>query len=212
MNPPDPITFTERINALLPQTQCRQCGYAGCLPYAEAISSGAADINRCPPGGEAVIADLAALLQRPPIALDTTCGVTKSPAVALIDEAWCIGCTLCIQACPVDAIAGAAKLMHTVIAQECTGCELCIPPCPVDCITLIAQPRTTEHDTREHRLARAAHARGRYLAREERLEAKREQRASASGRKTMTADQRKKQTAVERALARARLRIQENSK
>lgn len=212
MNPPDPITFTERINALLPQTQCRQCGYTGCLPYAEAISSGAADINRCPPGGEAVIADLAALLQRPPIALDTTCGVTKSPAVALIDEAWCIGCTLCIQACPVDAIAGAAKLMHTVIAQECTGCELCIPPCPVDCITMIPMAPPAEQDSGKHRLTRAVQARARYLGREARLHAAREQRASASGKKTMTADQRKRQAAVERALERARSRIQENNK
>ena len=128
--------LAEQVDALLPQTQCRQCGYAGCRPYAEAISNGTADINRCPPGGGDVIADLAALLQRPAVALDTSCGVTQVPAVAFIDEAWCIGCTLCIQACPVDAIVGAAKQMHTIIASECTGCELCLPPCPVDCIAL----------------------------------------------------------------------------
>jgi Na+-translocating ferredoxin:NAD+ oxidoreductase subunit B len=208
VKPPNSTTLTGRIDALLPQTQCRQCGYAGCLPYAEAISSGAADINRCPPGGNAVIEDLAALLQRPPIALDATCGVTKPPAVALIDEAWCIGCTLCIQACPVDAIAGAAKLMHTVIAQECTGCELCIPPCPVDCITMTPVTLAEEHGTREHRLARAAHARRRYVARENRLATERARRALPPGKKTLTADQRKKQAAVERALASARARIQ----
>lgn len=197
---------------MLPQTQCQQCGYAGCLPYAEAISSGAANINRCPPGGEAVIADLAALLKRAPVALDTTRGVTKAPAVALIDEAWCIGCTLCILACPVDAIAGAAKLMHTVIAQECTGCELCIPPCPVDCITMIPLARSAEQGSREHRMARAAHARARYLAREKRLDAARKQRVPTSDKKELTADERKKQDAVERALARARARIQGNKK
>ncbi len=211
MKPQDQTTLTARIDALLPQTQCRQCGYAGCLPYAEAISSGAANLNRCPPGGDAVIKDLADLLQRPPVALDATCGVAKAPAVALIDEAWCIGCTLCIQACPVDAIAGAAKLMHTVIAQECTGCELCIPPCPVDCITMMPLARPAEPNLRDHRLARAAHARMRYVARENRLAAEREKRAPP-GKKTITTDQRKKQTAVERALERARLRIQEKTK
>jgi len=197
--------LTGRIDALLPQTQCRQCGYAGCRPYAEAISTGSTAINRCPPGGSDVIADLARLLQRSPIPLDTRYGVTQTPAVALIDEAWCIGCTLCIQACPVDAIAGAAKLMHTVIAEECTGCELCIPPCPVDCIQMIADARPADRETRA---ARAAHARARYLARGERLEATRANRAHHQDGIALNADDRRKRTAVQRALQRARLRIQ----
>lgn len=197
----------DEIDALLPQTQCRQCGYAGCHPYAEAIGRGVADINRCPPGGDAVIADLAGLLQREKIALDTTYGVSKAPAVALIDEAWCIGCTLCIQACPVDAIVGAAKLMHTVIADECTGCELCIPPCPVDCIQMVTVAQSGEPASREHRLTRAAHARARYHARNERLNAAHEPAVSDQQGIGMTADQRKMRAAVERAMLRARSRV-----
>jgi electron transport complex protein RnfB len=128
----DPVV--DRINALLPQTQCGQCSYPGCKPYAEAIAGGEADINRCPPGGETVILALADLLGRDPLPLD---GEEKPPMIAVIDEQTCIGCTLCIQACPVDAILGAAKQMHTVITVECTGCELCLPPCPVDCIDMV---------------------------------------------------------------------------
>jgi electron transport complex protein RnfB len=128
----DPVV--DRINALLPQTQCGQCSYPGCKPYATAIASGEADINRCPPGGETVILALADLLGRDPLPLD---GEEKPPMIAVIDEQTCIGCTLCIQACPVDAILGAAKQMHTVITVECTGCELCLPPCPVDCIDMV---------------------------------------------------------------------------
>ena len=130
----DPVV--ERIDALLPQTQCGQCTYPGCRPYAEAIAAGEADINQCPPGGETTIQALADLLGRDPKPLNPENGVEKPKTVARIDEDTCIGCTLCIQACPVDAILGAAKRMHTVIEQECTGCELCLPPCPVDCITL----------------------------------------------------------------------------
>lgn len=128
--------LAERIDALLPQTQCTRCGFAACRPYADAVAAGEADINRCPPGGEAVLAALAELLDRPAPELDTTRGVSGPLLVACIDEGACIGCTLCIQACPVDAIAGAAKQMHTVIAAECTGCELCVAPCPVDCISM----------------------------------------------------------------------------
>lgn len=131
-----------RIDAILPQTQCRQCDYQGCMPYASAIAAGDADINQCPPGGEAGIHALAKLLNVAYKPLNTAHGVTKAKAVALIDEASCIGCTLCIQACPVDAILGASKHMHTVITQECTGCELCLPPCPVDCISLLSMSET----------------------------------------------------------------------
>ena len=132
----DPVA--EQINRILPQTQCAQCGYPGCRPYAEAIAAGLADINQCPPGGEAGIRALADLLGREALPLNPEFGEEKPTVVAVIDEEICIGCTLCIQACPVDAILGASKLMHTVIADECTGCELCIPPCPVDCISLVA--------------------------------------------------------------------------
>jgi electron transport complex protein RnfB len=128
---------SDSINALLPQIQCGQCGYPGCRPYAEAIARDEADINQCPPGGEACIAALAELLGREPKSLDPAFGIEKPPAVAFIDEPRCIGCALCLQACPVDAILGAPRFMHTVIAAECTGCELCIPVCPVDCIDLI---------------------------------------------------------------------------
>ncbi|MEO8159795.1 MAG: RnfABCDGE type electron transport complex subunit B [Arenimonas sp.] len=127
-----------RIEALLPQTQCSQCGYAGCKPYSQAIARGDAEIDQCPPGGEAGVRALAELLGRPPRLVNPAHGVEKPAQVALVREAECIGCTKCIQACPVDAIVGAPKLMHTVIAELCTGCELCLPPCPVDCIDLVA--------------------------------------------------------------------------
>ncbi len=126
--------LVDKIDAILPQTQCGQCGFPGCRPYAEAIAKGEADINRCPPGGEEGVKKLAELLGVEAKPLDAAHGQPKPKSVALIDENLCIGCTLCIQACPVDAIVGAAKQMHTVIASECTGCELCVPVCPVDCI------------------------------------------------------------------------------
>ena len=129
----DPVI--EQINDILPQTQCGQCGFPGCKPYAEAIALGE-PINRCPPGGEAGIKALAELLDVEVINLDESCGEESRPRVAVIREDECIGCTKCIQACPVDAIVGAAKQMHTVIAAECTGCDLCVPPCPVDCIDM----------------------------------------------------------------------------
>ncbi len=131
----DPVV--DQINAVLPQTQCGQCNFPGCRPYAEAIAAGEADINQCPPGGEAGIRALADLLGREAKPLNPENGEEKPALVAVIDETVCIGCKLCIQACPVDAILGAPKLMHTVIAAECTGCELCLPPCPVDCIDLV---------------------------------------------------------------------------
>ncbi|MDB4451076.1 electron transport complex subunit RsxB [Pseudomonadales bacterium] len=130
----DPIV--DQINAILPQTQCGQCGYPGCKPYAEAIANGDL-INKCPPGGEAGIHALADLLDVEVIALDDEHGMEDSRKIAYIREDECIGCTKCIQACPVDAILGAAKLMHTVIVSECTGCDLCVEPCPVDCIDML---------------------------------------------------------------------------
>ena len=130
----DPLVA--RIDAILPQTQCGQCGYPGCKPYATAIANGEADINQCPPGGEPGVRALADLLGVEYKPLNTEHGTPKPKSVALSDEDVCIGCTLCLQACPVDAILGAAKHMHTVIESECTGCELCVAPCPVDCISM----------------------------------------------------------------------------
>ncbi|MEP7156505.1 MAG: RnfABCDGE type electron transport complex subunit B [Betaproteobacteria bacterium] len=129
-------TLAIAIDALLPQTQCTQCGYEGCMPYAEAIAAGHAEINRCPPGGDAGVAALAALLHRDVIRLDVTCGTHQPYRIAVIDEAICIGCAKCLAPCPTDAIVGASKFMHSVVASLCTGCELCIPPCPVDCISM----------------------------------------------------------------------------
>ncbi|MBN9117111.1 MAG: electron transport complex subunit RsxB, partial [Pandoraea sp.] len=129
--------LAQRIDALLPQTQCTKCGYAGCRPYADAIASGQASYNQCPPGGAEGVARLAKLLDRPIIALNPDNGAERPRPRAVIDESLCIGCTLCLQACPVDAIVGAAKLMHTVIEDRCTGCDLCVPPCPVDCIDMV---------------------------------------------------------------------------
>jgi electron transport complex protein RnfB len=161
------MSLAQRIDALLPQTQCTKCGYEGCRPYAEAIAQGEAAINQCPPGGDEGIARLATLLGREAIALNPANGEYRAPQVAVIDESLCIGCTKCIQVCPVDAIVGATKLMHTVIASWCTGCELCLPPCPVDCIALEPVPALPDadlsrqrHDFRAFRLARdeAEHA------------------------------------------------------
>ena len=133
----------DNIDALLPQTQCGQCTYPGCRPYAEAIAKGEAEINQCPPGGEVTIQALADLLGLEALPLNPENGeVKEQKTVVIIDEEICIGCTLCIQACPVDAILGAAKQMHTVIIDECTGCDLCIPPCPVDCIYIIPVEET----------------------------------------------------------------------
>ena len=131
-------TLADRIEDLLPQTQCTKCGYPACRPYAEAIAAGSASYNQCPPGGAEGIARIAELLGKPVIPINPVHGLERERPVAVIDESACIGCTLCIQACPVDAIVGAAKQMHTVIASLCTGCDLCVPPCPVDCIDMQA--------------------------------------------------------------------------
>jgi len=151
----DPVV--DKIDAILPQTQCGQCTYPGCRPYAEAMAKGEADINQCPPGGEATIIALADLLDVEFKPLSSEHGEEKDlPTIVRIDEETCIGCTLCIQACPVDAILGAAKQMHTVIEPECTGCNLCIPPCPVDCIHIFEIQPTVRNWTAE--LPAAAYA------------------------------------------------------
>ncbi|MBL8376528.1 MAG: electron transport complex subunit RsxB [Burkholderiales bacterium] len=199
--------LAEQIDAILPQTQCTRCGYDGCRPYAQAIAQGSADINQCPPGGAAGIVKLADLLKTLPKPLNPANGVEKPLEVARIDEALCIGCTLCIQACPVDAILGAAKQMHTILDSWCTGCELCIAPCPVDCIRM--EPVTP---TRVWTTADADLARRRYGARNARLAAgKREREAMLAARSAPPraapandADARKKAiiaAAIERARA-----------
>ena len=166
--------FIKKIDAILPQTHCRQCGFSGCEPYAVAIAEGQADINQCPPGDDDVIHKIAALLGIEPKPLNTRHGHPKPRAIAMIDENRCIGCTFCIRACPVDAIVGAAKQMHTVITDECTGCELCVAPCPMDCISMIPITRKTENvdiSSTEYK-KRADRARMRYHSRRQRLEQK----------------------------------------
>jgi electron transport complex protein RnfB len=175
-------TLIDQINALLPQTQCGQCSFKGCRPYAEAIASGAADINQCPPGGDEGIGDLAALLGVSAKPLNTTFGRHKPPSVAFIVEEDCIGCTKCIAACPVDAILGASKFMHTVIASECTGCELCIAPCPVDCIVM--QPAPPSH-TEISRTQKSAQAKRRYDARCLRKEKEETEKAERAKKKKL---------------------------
>jgi electron transport complex protein RnfB len=163
------IVAVDDIDALLPQTQCTRCGYAGCRPYAEAIATGGAEINQCPPGGATTIAALANLLHRPTLPLNPANGLQAPALVARIDESLCIGCAKCLPPCPVDAIVGARKQMHTVIAELCTGCELCIAPCPVDCITMVERERLAHappapvaalnrerFDARNRRIARRA--------------------------------------------------------
>lgn len=192
-------SLADRIDALLPQTQCRQCGYSGCRPYADALAVNDADINLCAPGGSQTVQLLANLTGRPVKALQ---GLQKTPAVARIDEPACIGCTLCIRACPVDAIVGAVNAMHTVIAAECSGCELCLPVCPVDCIAMIdAEMETGSDPSRE----RATRYKRRYIAREERLERERRERLAASA---AGAEERKKRAAIARVMQRARQRLE----
>lgn len=163
-------TLAARIDALLPQTQCRRCGYEACRPYAEALARGETALNRCPPGGAELIAELSALLGRPPLALDPACGAEGPPLVAWIDEPACIGCARCLPPCPTDAIVGARKRMHTVIAADCSGCELCVPACPVDCIRMVPAPGLpAEPLPRDAVAARAAHFRTLYESRLARL-------------------------------------------
>jgi H+/Na+-translocating ferredoxin:NAD+ oxidoreductase subunit B len=185
--------LAERLDELLPQTQCRRCGFAACRPYAEAIAAGTADVDRCPPGGDATIARIAALLGRPPKPLDRSRGTHQPLRVARIVESDCIGCTLCIAACPVDAIIGAQKRLHAVLASLCSGCELCLPACPVDCIRMEAAGRDwTRVD--------ADAARARYARREARLAAK------GKAEEAALASIRTRKAAIAVALERARAR------
>ena len=197
------MTLADRIDALLPQTQCEQCGYHGCRPYAEAIANGEAPINQCPPGGAVGIAKLAALLQRPILPLDPAHGVEKPRMLARIVEADCIGCTKCIQACPVDAIVGASKLMHTVLADDCTGCELCVPACPVDCIVLEPMP-LAQIDA-----AHADAARTHFRRRETRLARWQAEREAELAARKAAVDGAALRNPVLEALARAKAKQQE---
>ena len=192
--------LADTIDALLPQTQCTKCGYPSCRRYAEAVAAGEADFNQCPPAGAAGIRQIASLLGRDAKPLNPANGVERDRRVAVIDEARCIGCTLCIQACPVDAIVGAAKLMHTVVTGLCSGCDLCLPPCPVDCIEMVPA-----NDAAWDR-PRADAARRRFERREARLAREREERALRVKRTEPQAEEKRAtiQAAVERARARRR--------
>ena len=196
-------SLADRIDTILPQTQCEQCGYRGCRPYAEAIARGEAEINQCPPGGAAGIAKLAELLAQPILPLNPEHGVEEPRTLARIVEADCIGCTKCIQVCPVDAIIGAAKLMHTVLTDDCTGCELCVPACPVDCIVL--EPMPLEQIDTHHADAARVH----FQQREARLAHEREQReAELTARKVAVDATATPDNPVLAALARARAKQQ----
>jgi electron transport complex protein RnfB len=200
-------TLADQVDALLPQTQCTRCGYPDCRQYAQAIAEGQTEINRCPPGGTQGVARLAALMGRPALPLDADCGVEGPLTVAIIDETWCIGCTLCIKACPVDCIVGTHKQMHTVIEAHCTGCELCLPVCPVDCISLeVVTPGQTGGQAWTP--AQAAAARMRYLDRNDRRERAGERHAGHLDSLTVSPEASeetsRKRSIIEATLARAK--------
>jgi electron transport complex protein RnfB len=217
---PAQAALAERLDAALPQTQCTRCGYPDCRAYAQAMAAGEADINRCPPGGAEGIRRLAALSGRPVRPLDPSRGREGPRLLAVIDEAWCIGCTLCIKACPVDCIVGASKRMHTVVEADCTGCELCLPACPVDCIVMQPAPSGSATGWAAWSPAQADAARQRYAWHRERTERDRrendERLAARAAEKLadLAAHSRlddpealqRKRAVVEAALARARAR------
>ncbi|HEX4856521.1 MAG TPA: RnfABCDGE type electron transport complex subunit B [Limnobacter sp.] len=205
--------LVQKIDDLLPQTQCKQCGFEGCLPYARALAAQQADINRCPPGGAATIQSLSVLLNKPVKPVDPDCGVTTERHIANVDPQHCIGCTLCIKACPVDAIIGSSKRRHAVIAELCTGCELCIPPCPVDCIDMVFLPQFSNWSTDQAHAARTRmNQRELRLKRQkaeqaQRLEAKAIHKLDELNHST-SPDAAAKKAVVQAALARARARRQ----
>lgn len=197
---------SDSIDALLPQTQCTRCGYTGCRPYAEAIVAGDAEINQCPPGGAATIEALAALTGRPALPLNPANGVEKPREVAYILEEHCIGCTKCLPACPVDAIVGANKRMHTVIVSECTGCELCIAPCPVDCIVMVPDTAQDGAARGPINLEEATHFRHRYEAHLARIERRRDEQSAKIEAKRADLKQQTGASTLAEAIARAKAR------
>ena len=220
-------TLADRIEDVLPQTQCTKCGFAGCRPYAEAIADDKAEINQCPPGGAQGIVRLSTLLGKPIIPLNAVHGVERARPVAVIDEAVCIGCTLCIQACPVDAIIGAAKQMHAVVAELCTGCDLCVAPCPVDCIAMVeVTPGKTGWDAWSQQQAHAARARHDFrAARLQREKQENDARLAAKAAAKMAAlhseptatpeekaEKERKRAIIAAAMERARLKKEEAEK
>ena len=214
-------SLADQLEDLLPQTQCTKCGYAGCRPYAEAMAAGAVDINQCPPGGAEGVARLAKLLGRPVIPINPVNGVERARPVAFIDEALCIGCTLCIQACPVDAILGATKQMHTILPDLCTGCDLCVAPCPVDCISMLpvtgertgwdawsqqqADAARARHDFRTMRLARERRENDARLAAKA-VAKMQEVTAEAGNTDAEVAEKERKRAIIAAAIERARLK------
>lgn len=221
------LSLADQIENLLPQTQCSKCGYPACRPYAEAIAQGSASYNQCPPGGAEGVARLAQLLERPLLPLNPANGIERSRTLAVIDEAVCIGCTLCIQACPVDAIVGAAKQLHTVLADDCTGCDLCVAPCPVDCIAMVevtpertgwaawsqaqADQARSRHDFRSVRLRREKQENDDRLAAKAAAKLKEVTAADALTPQEKSEQERKK-AIIEAAIERARLKKEQASK
>ncbi|MES2321792.1 MAG: electron transport complex subunit RsxB [Pseudomonadota bacterium] len=217
-------SLADQLEDLLPQTQCTKCGYAGCRPYAEAMAEGSAGINQCPPGGMEGVARLSRLTGRPAIPINPVNGIERPRPVAFIDEALCIGCTLCIQACPVDAILGAAKQMHTILPSLCTGCDLCVAPCPVDCISMMpvtgertgwdawpqeqADAARERHDFRTVRLQRERDENDARLAAKAVAKMK-EVTADAANTPEELAEKERKRAIIAAAMERARLKAQQ---
>jgi len=217
-------SLADQLEDLLPQTQCTKCGYAGCRPYAEAMAEGSAGINQCPPGGMEGVARLSRLTGRPVIPINPVNGIERPRPVAFIDEALCIGCTLCIQACPVDAILGAAKQMHTILPSLCTGCDLCVAPCPVDCISMMpvtgertgwdawpqeqADAARERHDFRTVRLQRERDENDARLAAKAVAKMK-EVTADAANTPEELAEKERKRAIIAAAMERARLKAQQ---